>query len=263
VTRREFDVGRRTIIITGAARGIGRACALRQAAEGDHVVAWDVTGDAANAVADEVKASGGSAEWAAVDIADTSATRAGVSAIQASRGSVDGLISAAGLMRTLPIDEIDEQEWDRILNVNLRGTMFLAQKVAQTIRHGGGSGAIVLFSSVAGRKGRSLAAHYAASKAATISLTQSMAMAYGPTVRVNSICPGVIATPMQDQIAQEREQILGSSADAHYQGLVQSIALKRVGDPDEVAKVAQFLMGPLADYVTGQAINVDGGLEFH
>jgi NAD(P)-dependent dehydrogenase (short-subunit alcohol dehydrogenase family) len=256
-------VAGRTIIVTGAASGIGRACALRQGAQGDHVAAWDLAGDAARAVADEVVAAGGSAESAAIDIADTAAARAVVREVAERTGSLQGLAHAAGVMRTVPFDELDEVEWDRVINVNLRATAFLAKAVAQVIRDGDQSGAIVLFSSVAGRKGRPLAAHYAASKAGTISLTQSLAMAYGPTVRVNALCPGVIATPMQDQIAHDREQLLGRSAQDHYAGLAETLALKRVGEADDVAKVAQFLLGPLSDYVTGQAINVDGGLEFH
>ena len=138
---------------------------------------------------------------------------------------------AAGVVRTLPMDELDEAEWDRVLNVNLRGTMFLTQAVAQTIRNGDRAGAIVLFSSVAGRKGRPLAAHYAASKSGTISLTQSAAMAYGPTVRVNAVCPGVIASPMQEQIAHEREEIFGRTSDAYYHDLAETLALSGSANP--------------------------------
>lgn len=253
----------RTIIVTGAARGIGRACAMRQGGKGDHVVAWDLAADAARAVADAVVAAGGSAEAAALDISDTTAARAAVNEVAERTGSLQGLVHAAGVMRTLPLDDLDEAEWDRVLNINLRATAFLARAAAQAIRDGGQTGSIVLFSSVAGRKGRPLAAHYAASKAGAISLTQSLAMAYGPAVRVNALCPGVIATPMQDQIAVDREQLFGSPANGHYRVLAETLALKRIGEPDDVAKVAEFLLGPLADYVTGQAINVDGGLEFH
>jgi NAD(P)-dependent dehydrogenase (short-subunit alcohol dehydrogenase family) len=253
----------RTIIVTGGARGIGRACALRQGAEGDHVVVWDIASDAAAAVADEITAAGGSAESAGIDLADTGAARAAVADVQRRTGSLVGLANAAGLMRTLPFDELDEVEWDRVLNVNLRGAVFLTQAVARTIRDGGRSGSIVLFSSVAGRKGRPLAVHYAASKAGTISVAQSAAMAYGPAVRVNAVCPGVIETPMQDQIAQEREELLGSSSEEHYRTLAETFALKRIGEPDDVADVVQFLLGPGSGYVSGQAINVDGGLEFN
>lgn len=162
----------------------------------------------------------------------------------------------------LSFDDLDEAEWDRVLDINLRGTAFLAKSVAQVIRDAGRQGTIVLVSSVAGRRGRPLAAHYAASKAATISLTQSLAMAYGPKVRVNAVCPGVIATPMQDQIARDRAELLGAPERDHYGNVADRLALKRTGEPDDVAKVVQFLLGPLSDYVTGQSINVDGGLEF-
>lgn len=247
--------------MTGAGSGIGRACALRQAAEGDHVVTWDLNGDAAQATADQAIAAGGSAESAAVDVADTVAARSIVASV-AGRGDLVGLVSAAGVMRMLSFDDLDEAEWDRVLDINLRGTAFLAKSVAQVIRDAGRQGTIVLVSSVAGRRGRPLAAHYAASKAATISLTQSLAMAYGPKVRVNAVCPGVIATPMQDQIARDRAELLGAPERDHYGNVADRLALKRTGEPDDVAKVVQFLLGPLSDYVTGQSINVDGGLEF-
>jgi len=252
----------RSIIVTGAASGIGRACALRQGADGDHVVAWDLDGDAARMTADEIVAAGGSAESTALDVADTAGARSAVASV-ARRGDLSALVNAAGVMRTLPFDQLDEAEWDRVLDVNLRAAAFLAKAVAQAIRSADRDGAIVLLSSVAGRRGRPLAAHYAASKAATISLTQSLAMAYGPAVRVNAVCPGVIATPMQDQIARDRAELLGAPEQGHYVGLSDRLALKRTGEPGDVAGVVRFLLGPDAGYITGQAINVDGGLEFN
>jgi NAD(P)-dependent dehydrogenase (short-subunit alcohol dehydrogenase family) len=247
-------------VITGAARGIGRACALRQAANGDSVVLWDLDQAALDAVAAEIGATGGEARVSAVDLADTTATAAAVDEL-AGEGRLN-LVNAAGLMRTIPYEEIDEAEFDRLTSVNLRGAFFIVKAVAQAARRGDG-GAIVLFSSVAGRKGRPMAAHYAASKAATISITQSAALRFGPEVRVNAVCPGVIDTPMNRQIAEERHQLVGSSVEDPYPGLEDTLALKRFGEPDDVARVVEFLLGDLSRYVTGQAINVDGGLEFN
>jgi NAD(P)-dependent dehydrogenase (short-subunit alcohol dehydrogenase family) len=247
-------------IITGAARGIGRACALRQAALGESVVLWDLDLDAVTAVAAEIEAAGGDARAEAMDLADTVAVAAAVDEL-AGEGRLN-LANAAGLMRTIPYEEIDEAEFDRLTGVNLRGTFFIVKAVAQAARRGEG-GAIVLFSSVAGRKGRPMAAHYAASKAATISITQSAALRFGPDVRVNAVCPGVIDTPMNRQIAEERHELVGSSIEDPYPGLEDTLALKRFGEPDDVARVVEFLLGDLSRYVTGQAINVDGGLEFH
>jgi 3-oxoacyl-[acyl-carrier protein] reductase len=252
-------MSKRTTIVTGAAHGIGRACALRQAAVGDSLVLWDLDADAVGAVAEEAAAAGGEARAASVDLADTEATAVAVAAL-AAEGELN-LVHAAGLMRTIPFEDIDEDEFDRVTRVNLRGTFFVVKAVAEAARRADG-GAIVLFSSIAGRKGRPLAAHYAATKAATISIGQSAALRFGPEVRVNTVCPGVIRTPMNRQIAEERHELMGSSVDDPYPGLEETLALKRFGEPDDVARVVEFLLGDLSRYVTGQAINVDGGLEF-
>jgi NAD(P)-dependent dehydrogenase (short-subunit alcohol dehydrogenase family) len=148
------------------------------------------------------------------------------------------------------------------MRVNQRGTFFIVKAAARSMTAARG-GAIVLFSSIGGRKGRPLAAPYAASKAAVISIAQSAAMSYGPHVRVNAVAPGMIATPMMRQIAEERHRLLGSSLEDPYPGVEETLPLKRFGTPDDVARVVEFLLGPLSGYVTGQTINVDGGYEYN
>jgi NAD(P)-dependent dehydrogenase (short-subunit alcohol dehydrogenase family) len=244
-------------IVTGGGSGIGRACALRQAAAGERVLVWDRDGDAATAVAAEIEAAGGSASALAIDVAATEEVRAAVSAAQ----GLSGLIHAAGVMRTVPFERVGEEEYQRLMDVNLKAAFFLVQAAAGAMRDAGG-GAVVLFASISGRKGRPLAAPYAASKAAVISLTQSAALAYGPSIRVNAVSPGVIETPMKEQIARERHELLGTELEDPYPGLAGTLALKRLGRPEEVASVVGFLLGPEAAYVSGQTINVDGGLEF-
>jgi len=253
-------MSRAATIVTGGGSGIGRACALRQAAAGERVLVWDRDGDAATAVAAEIEAGGGSAAALPIDVADTAAVRAAVAAVGAAEG-LAGLVHAAGVMRTAPFERVGEEEYQRLMDVNLKSAFFLVQAAAGAMRAAGG-GAVVLFASISGRKGRPLAAPYAASKAAVISLTQSAALAYGPSVRVNAVSPGVIETPMKEQIARERHELLGTELDDPYPGLAETLALKRLGRPEEVASVVGFLLGPDAAYVSGQTINVDGGLEF-
>jgi NAD(P)-dependent dehydrogenase (short-subunit alcohol dehydrogenase family) len=259
VTETDEITARRATIVTGAGSGIGRACALRQAALGEEVHAWDIDGGAAREVAEEIEGTGGMAQSAAVDVGDTLAAAAAVQEV-ASGGRLGGLVHAAGLMRTIPFEDVDEHEYDRIMRVNQRGTFFIVKAAARCMTARGG--AIVLFSSIGGRKGRPLAAPYAASKAAVISIAQSAAMSYGPRVRVNAVAPGMIATPMMQQIAEERHRLLGSSLEDPYPGVEETLPLKRFGTPDDVARVVEFLLGPLSGYVTGQTINVDGGYEY-
>lgn len=245
------------VVITGAGRGIGRSCALHQARAGHHVHVWDVDPAAAADAVDEILGAGGSAEAAAVDVADTSAVRRAVRDVQARNGRLDRFAHAAAVVRTIPLADIDESEFDRLMRVNLRGAFFATKAAAEAMRDHGG--AIVLFSSCSGRLPRPLSAHYAASKAALINFTGSSALAYGPAVRVNAVCPGVIATEMTRQIRREREEL---QMEDHYPALAEGLALKRLGEPEDVALVVDFLLGPQSRYVTGQAINVDGGMVF-
>jgi NAD(P)-dependent dehydrogenase (short-subunit alcohol dehydrogenase family) len=195
-----------------------------------------------------------------IDVADIAAVHSAVATL-ASEPPVAGLVHAAGVMRTVPFDEVREADYQRLMDVNLKGTFFVIQAVAGAMRERDG-GAVVLFASISGRKGRPLAAPYAASKAAVISLTQSAALAYGPSVRINAVSPGVIETSMIEQIARERNGLLGTELDDPYPGLAETLALKRLGRPEDVAGVVEFLLGPGSSYVSGQTINVDGGLEF-
>jgi NAD(P)-dependent dehydrogenase (short-subunit alcohol dehydrogenase family) len=249
-----------TTIVTGGGSGIGRGCALRQAAAGERVLVWDRDGDAARDAAAEVEADGGSAGALDIDVADPAAVRAAVAAA-AAQGSLSGLVHAAGVMRTVPFEEIEEDDFQRLIDVNLKAAFFIVQAVAGAMRERDG-GSIALFASISGRRGRPLAAPYAASKAGVISLTQSAALAYGPQVRVNAVSPGLIATPMMERIGSERHQLLGTEPEDPFPGVAETLALKRLGTPEDVAGVVEFLLGPGSAYVSGQTINVDGGYEF-
>ena len=170
---------------------------------------------------------------------------------------------AAGVFDTEPFATLTEAAWRRIIDVDLTGSFLITQAAGNALVQSGG-GSIVLFSSVAGRSGRPLAAHYAAAKAGVLSLTKSASAALAPTVRVNAVCPGLFRTPMWDQIIAERDELEGPGAGQNWLDEVTSASLLgRAGEFSELAKAITFLLSDEASFVTGQAINVDGGLEFN
>ncbi|MGX6450066.1 SDR family NAD(P)-dependent oxidoreductase, partial [Patulibacter sp. S7RM1-6] len=178
-------------------------------------------------------------------------------------GGLHGVVAAGGIIGTRPFGELPRTEWDRLIDVNLTGQFDLVQAAGVAMAAAGG-GAIVVFSSVAGRGGRADAPHYAASKAALISLTRSAALAFGPSgVRVNAVCPGVIRTPMWEDRIRGLDREFGPGAgERRLEELAQETALRRLGTPAEIAAPVLFLLSDAAAYVTGQALNVCGGLEF-
>jgi NAD(P)-dependent dehydrogenase (short-subunit alcohol dehydrogenase family) len=283
-------------IVTGAGQGIGRGVALRLGREGAGVVVAEYNPDTAAAVAGEIAAAGGRALAHRVDISDVAAVRGMVDAVVAEFGRIDILINNAGIVQTKPMLDLTEADWDRVVDINLRGTFFCLQAVAQqmirqlpeALGSGGGLadllsqqlgkgptevvptrlepcyGKIVNFSSIAGRRGRPLSTHYAATKAAIISLTQSAALALAPyRINVNAVCPGIVPTPMWDSIDKDRADLFGARPGEAMNAFINTVPLKRAATPEDLAGAVAFLCSADADYITGQAINVDGGYEMN
>src|SRR5713226_3779303 len=177
-------------------------------------------------------------------------------------GRIDALVNNAGREITKPFLEITEADWDAMLTINLRTVFFATQLAARAMIAGGVRGRIVNIASIAGRSGRSDQAPYAVAKAGVISVTRSAALALGSHgITVNAVCPGVVDTAMTRRIHDIRSLMAGISPEESLQRMIARIPLGRLADPDDVARAVAFFCSPQAQYITGQALNVCGGME--
>jgi 3-oxoacyl-[acyl-carrier protein] reductase len=236
-------------VVTGAGRGIGRAIALRFAAEGAEVACVSRTAENAEKVAGEIRALGRKAWAHAVDVADAASVNAAAEKILGEAGRVDILVNNAGVTRDGLLMRMSDEDWDTVLDTNLKGAFLFTRAFSRGFLKQR-SGRIINVASIIGLIGNAGQCNYAASKAALIGLTKSVARELASRgVRVNAIAPGFIETDMTAGLKEEWKA-----------ELLKKIPLNCLGQAEDVAQAALFLAGPASRYVTGQVLTVDGGM---
>jgi NAD(P)-dependent dehydrogenase (short-subunit alcohol dehydrogenase family) len=253
----------RTALITGGAGGIGAAVARRLASEGANVAIADLSLDAGEKLVAEIRAAGGQASAYALDVTSPDDVNRVVESIEAAQGLITMAVTCAGIIRTFPLLELPFDAWNTTFAVNLTGTFLVFQAVARRMVAAGQPGSLVGISSISARGGRPDSADYAASKAGVISLVRSAALAFAKNqINVNAVCPGIVETEMTRGLHQQRARATGITPEESYSRIVSTIPLGRPQTAEDVAAVVTFLLSKDASYITGQAINADGGMEF-
>ena len=241
----------KVVLVTGAQQGIGRAMALEFAAAGaDVAVNWLDDEAAAQRVAEGVGATGRRALLVQADVARLDAVAAMVASVERGLGPVDILVNNAGIFPRVPFLEMEERDWDTVLDVNLKGSCFCAQATARRMVAAGRSGSIINLTSGAAFRGSPRGVHYCASKGGVLSMTRQMALELAPhRIRVNAIAPGLTDTA-QPRYGMGDEEIAAAG---------RAIPLGRIAEPEEIAQAAVFLASDAAGFITGQCMHVNGG----
>lgn len=238
-------------LVTGAGQGIGRTTALLFAREGARVAIADINMTAAQAVADEIVRADGQAKAIYLDVSRAESVEVAVRTVQESFGRIDVLVNNAGITRDARMQKMTEEQFDAVINVNLKGVWLCAKAVAPLMIASGG-GSIINAASIVGLYGNFGQTNYVAAKSGVIGMTKTWARELGPAnIRVNAIAPGFVAT---DMIATVPEKVLDS--------VRERTPLRRLGRPEDIANAYLFLASDEAAFITGHVLSVDGGLIF-
>jgi 3-oxoacyl-[acyl-carrier protein] reductase len=243
-----------TVLITGAGIGIGRATAIAFAGAGYHVAATDILEKEGNALVDEIRAAGGSADYRHLDVRSTAEADAVVAAVEKERGAIDCIVANAGIAHKVPLPELSDDKWDFTFDIDLKG-IFRVVRPALPGMKARRSGAIVCLSSIMGvAYGWDEHVHYSSAKAGVVGLVRGLAVELAREgIRVNGVAPGYIRTA---QLLSKEHSLGPEGADKAGE----FIPMGRIGEPEDIADVILFLASSAARYVTGQTVVVDGGL---
>ncbi|MBD8164907.1 (S)-acetoin forming diacetyl reductase [Erwinia persicina] len=250
-------------LVTGAGQGIGRAIALRLAKEGFAVAVADFNPDTARRVADEIASAGGKSLAVAVDVSKRDEVFAAVEEARKTLGGFNVIVNNAGVAPTTLIEEITEEVIDKVYAVNVKGVIWGIQAAVKAFKAEGHGGKIINACSQAGHVGNPELAIYSSSKFAVRGLTQTAARDLASLgITVNGYCPGIVKTPMWDEIDRQFSAAAGKPVGYGTAEFAKNITLGRLSEPEDVAACVAFLAGPDSNYMTGQSLLIDGGMVF-
>ncbi len=255
-----FDLSGKGVVVTGGGQGIGQAIVFRLTEAGARIMIADVDMKAANKTVDKVSARGGEAKAIQADVSSGEDAKKVMQATVDAFGSLDILVNNAGIFPLVPVMEVTEEIWDRVLNINLKGAFLCSQAAAAIMGKDGQGGKIINLASIDGIRPNGRATHYNSSKGGMLMLTKALALELSPMgIHVNSVAPGGIITPGTAEVGKKLIEDTGKDPIEAMGNWVDRVPLQRMGEPDDIAKVVLFLASGAADYITGENIVADGG----
>ncbi|MCQ8241560.1 SDR family oxidoreductase [Rhizosaccharibacter radicis] len=255
----------RNALVTGASRGIGRAIALRLADDGHDVAVNDVAANAAGLeeVVGLIREKGRRSAALLGDVSAEADVEAIVQDAAGTLGRLDIMVANAGIAQVLPLLEVSVEDWDRMMAINLRGVFLCYKAAAKRMIEQGGGGKIIGAASIVAHRPFAMLGHYSASKWGVRGLTQAAAMEWARHgITVNAYCPGIVGTAMWDLIDEKLSESEGLQRGGAIRKYSDLIHLGRVSVPEDVAKFVSYLASPDSDYMTGQSVMIDGGIQF-